>query len=157
MPTGDIPPSKNYTKTNDPNVVIGKYGVPITMDQFKHANANGYGWVDFDSYADYTGGWAKPISQQATPPPPYYRTYGGTPNLATGDVELLKAKYADDPKVQTILNRNIAPQGQVPMYGVSDADLIRQLITKEKVAAQDSKNPDAALISAVNAAKATKQ
>lgn len=145
--------SPNYTKTKDPNMVIGKYGVPITMDQFKHANANGYGWVDFDSYANYVGGWARPITPSQTTPPPYYRTYGGTPNIATGDIELLKAKYADDPKVQTVLNRNIAKDGEVPMYGLSDADLIRQLITKEKVTAQDSKNPNAGLINAFAAAK----
>lgn len=145
--------SPNYTKTKDPNVVIGKYGVPITMDDFKHANANGYAWKDLDAYADYVGGWSRPIAPSQTTSPPYYRTYGGTPNIPTGDVELLKAKYADDPKIQTILNRNIAKPGEVPMFGVSDADLIHQLITKEKVTAQDSKNPNAALINAVNAAK----
>lgn len=147
--------SPNYTKTKDPNVVIGKYGVPITMDDFKHANANGYAWKDLDAYADYIGSWARPITQQA-PPPPYYRTYGGTPNLPTGDVELLKAKYAGDPKISQVLNRNIAPQGEIPQYGVSDADIIRQLITKEKVTAQASHDPNAALINTIALAKNNK-
>jgi hypothetical protein len=123
-------PSPNYTPTKDPNVMMGKYGVPITMDQFNHANANGYAWKDFPSYADYVGGWAKPITDPI-PIHPYYRAYGGQPNINGGDIAILAAK--NDPKINQIITRNMAPAGQVPMYGSEDADIIRKLITQERL------------------------
>lgn len=125
----------NYTPTKDPNVVMGKHGVPITMDDFKHANANGYGWVDFPSYAHYVGGWAKPITNPI-PVHPVYRVYGGTPNISGGDVAILAAK--DNPQINTILQRNIAKEGEVPMYSAQDADTIRTLIQGERNAASAS-------------------
>lgn len=124
-PTG----GPNYTPTKDPNVVIGKYGVPITMDDFKKANANGYAWVDFPAYANYVGGWAKPITDPV-PIHPIYRVYGGTPNISGGDVAILAAK--DNPHINTILQRNIAKDGEVPMYSAQDADVIRALIQQER-------------------------
>ena len=147
----------NYTATNDPDVVIGKHGAVITKKDFEQANKNGYAWKDFPAYADYVGGWARELPKQSTPPPPYYRTYGGTPNIPTADIEILKAKYANDPKVSQILNRNIAKDGEVPLYGVSDADIIRDLITKEKVTAQASHSPTFGLEQAVAAAAAAKK
>lgn len=144
-------PNKNYTDTKDPNVKMGKHGVPITRAEFEHANANGYAWKDFDAYADYTGAWAKPITNQTTHP--YYRTYGGTPNIPGSDVAILQAKYAEDPTVQKILNRNIARPDEVPMYGPDDADAIRALINREKVTSMDSNRPDFGLSQAVAAVK----
>ncbi len=122
----------NYTPTKDPNVVIGKHGVPITMADFQHANANGYAWKDFPAYANYVGGWAKPITNPI-PIQPVYRAYGGTPNISGGDVAILAAK--DNPQINTILQRNIAKPGEVPMYAAEDADTIRALIQHERNAA----------------------
>lgn len=133
-------PGKNYYATSDPNVVIGKKGARITMDDFKHANANGYAWKDFDAYADYVGNWANPLPDQQAPQQPYYRVYGGQPNLNAMDVQLLKMKYQDDPKAMTVLNRNIAPAGDVHQYSSDDADIIKGLINQEKMAAQSSNN-----------------
>lgn len=135
-------PGKNYYATSDPNVVIGKKGARITMDDFKHANANGYAWKDFDAYADYVGNWAKPLppNEQQTTQTPFYRVYGGQPNLNAMDIQLLKMKYQDDPKVSAILNRNIAPAGEVHQYASDDADIIKGLIQQEKQAALSS-NP----------------
>lgn len=133
------PPDKNYYATSDPNVVMGKQGARITMDDFKHANANGYAWKDFDAYADYVGGWAKPVTQPEVPQP-YYRVYGGQQNLNPMDIQLLKMKYQSDPKVSAILNRNIAPQGEIHQYSAPDADIIKGLIDQEKLAAQSSNN-----------------
>lgn len=127
--TPATPDTPNYTLTKDPNVVIGKYGVPITKDQFIHANKNGYGWTDFDSYANYVGGWAKPIDNPI-PISPYYRTYGGTPNINGVDVAILAAK--NDPNINKLIQSNIAPAGQTPMYGAETADTIRKLIANEK-------------------------
>lgn len=130
LPSSDEPP--NFTPTKDPNVVIGKLGARITMDGFKHANANGYAWNDFPAYADWMGSWARPIT---TPMPisPYYRAYGGTPNISGGDIAILAAK--NNPQINTILQRNIAKDGDVPMYGPEDADAIRALIQHERNAA----------------------
>lgn len=122
-------PSPNYTPTKDPNVMMGKYGVPITRAQFEHANNNGYAWKDLDAYADYVGGFAHPI-QNPIPISPYYRSYGGQPNINGVDIAVLAAK--NDPKVNEIINRNIAPKGQVPMYGSEDADALRKLIANER-------------------------
>lgn len=152
----DGPPggaSPNYKPTKDPNVVIGKHGAPITYDEFVKANKNGYAWKDFPAYADYVGGWARPTPAQTTPPPPYYRAYGQQTNIPSGDVAILQARYADDPKISQILQNNIAKEGEVPMFGVGDSDVIRQLIAKEKVAAQASQDPNYALAQAVNMAK----
>lgn len=137
---GDIPnigASPNYTPTPDPKVVIGKYGVPITEGDFINANKNGYAWKDFPAYADYVGGWARPI-KNPTPISPYYRSYGGAPNINGGDIAILQSKYADMPHVQQILQRNIAPIGQIPMYSPEDSDAIRQMILQEKMAATKS-------------------
>lgn len=152
MGNPEDPISSNYTTTKDPNVVIGKYGVPITYDNFLHANKNGYAWHDFHAYADYVGSWAhKGVLPQ--PVSPYYRAYGQSTNINGGDIAVLQARYANDPKVSEILQRNIAKPGEVPMFGGSDADTIRQLIAKEQVQAQASHDPNYALAQAVNAAK----
>lgn len=122
-------PIPNFTPTKDPNVMMGKYGVPITRAQFEHANNNGYAWKDLNSYADYVGGWAKPINNPISISP-YYRSYGGQPNINGTDVAILASK--NDPKINEIITRNIAPVGQVPMYGSEDADTLRKLIANER-------------------------
>ncbi len=114
--------------------MMGKYGVPITQQEFEQANKNGYAWKDLDAYADYVGGWAHPDTNQQ-PVSPYYRTYGGGPNINGGDVAILQARYANVPQVQQALNRNVAKPGEVPLFGPQDADLIRALIAKEKATA----------------------
>lgn len=144
--------SPNYTKTADPKVVIGKFGAPITYDEFVQANKNGYAWNTFEDYADYVGGWARPI-KDPVPLQPYYRVYASKDNIPTGDIELLRAKYSDEPKVQQILARNVAPKGEVAMFGVDDGDVIRALIAKEKVLASSSKDPNYGLATAVANAK----
>lgn len=138
--SGATPVSPNFTPTKDPNVVMGKYGVPITKEQFEFANKNGYAWKDFPAYADYVGGWARPISNPVSIHP-YYRTYGGTPNISGGDIAILQAKYGDHPEIKKILTRNIAPNGETPMFGAADADIINSLILKEKNQAQMSSTP----------------
>lgn len=54
--------SPNFTKTNDPNVVMGKYGVPITMADYQRfiKDPKGFKFNDFYAYADWIGGWAHP-------------------------------------------------------------------------------------------------
>lgn len=122
----------NYTPTKNPNVVMGKYGVPITKAQFEHANANGYAWKDFNAYADYVGGWAKPINNPVQVAP-VYRAYGGTPNISGADVAVLAAK--NDPQINQIIQKNIGKPGEVPMYAAEDADKVRALIQRERNAA----------------------
>ncbi len=145
--------SPNYTPTPDPKVVIGKHGATITYDDFVNANKNGYAWKDFPAYADYVGGWAKPLPKESVPPPPYYRHYPAGPNIPTAAIELLKARYADDPKVGQLLQRNAAKPGEVPMYGPDDGDVIKALIAKEQVQAQASHDPNYGLANAVANAK----
>lgn len=124
-------PSPNFTTTKDPNVRMGKYGVPITQAQFEFANKNGYAWKDLDAYADYVGSWAHPVTNRdEIPTHPYYRAYGGQPNINGVDVQILAAK--NDPKINIILNRNIAGKGEVPMFASDDADTIRKLIANER-------------------------
>lgn len=148
--SGDAPVSPNFTPTKDPNVVIGKYGAPITYDEFVKANKNGYAWKDFSAYADYVGGWARPNKPLAPPPPPYYRAYGGGENINSGDVAILQTRYADEPMVQQILQRNIAKTGEIPMFGADDADAIKALILKEKNTAQTYKIRDRSKMVATN-------
>jgi len=145
--------SPNYTPTADPKVVIGKHGATITYDEFLNANKNGYAWRDFPAYADYVGGWAQAAPRENVPPPPYYRTGTGRPNIPTADIALLKARYYDDPKISEILNRNSAPKGEVPMFGADDGDIVRALIAKEKVQASASHDPNYGLANAVANAK----
>lgn len=144
--------SDNYTTTDDPDVVIGKYGVPITKAEFEHANANGYAWKDLHAYADYVGGFAHPITNPV-PIHPYYRHYGNGQNISGADVAIIQAKYNNDPKVQAILQRNIAKPEEVPMFSPQDGDIIKQLATKERVVSQDSNRADFGLSQAVAAAK----
>lgn len=121
--------ARNYTPTKDPNVVIGKYGVPITMDEFKAANKNGYSWKDFDSYADFVGGYAKkPGSVKIFP---YYRTYAGQ-NIPGSDIVLLMGQ--GDPLINKILDRNVAGDGEIPQFSSEDSDILRAKIAQNKQA-----------------------
>lgn len=132
-PTTTPAPSKakptNFTRTSDPNVVIGKHGAPITRAEFELANKNGQGWTDFDSYADYVGGWAHPINPDQVKTEPYYRTYAGK-NIPGSDIAILKMQ--NDPAINKILDRNIAGSNEVPQFGVEDSDTIRALIASAK-------------------------
>lgn len=124
---GIVPPnakSPNYTDTQDPNVKIGKHGVKITQEDFENANKNGYAWKDLNAYADWLGGWAKKLPTFKKDYP-YYRTY---PNgkLSATDMALLEAK--DDPKINAILQRNIAGEGQIPQYGENDSDYLKSAV-----------------------------
>lgn len=59
-PASNVP---NFTKTNDPNVYMGKFGVPITRQQYQQAiqdPTNGAKFQTFEKYADWVGGWARP-------------------------------------------------------------------------------------------------
>lgn len=70
---------KNYTPTQDPNVVMGKHGAIITRDQYLQSlkqPGNNMKFNSFEDYADWYGGWAskdgKPVTGtiplQPTPP-----------------------------------------------------------------------------------------
>lgn len=129
--TGNTPAktSPNFTRTSDPNVMVGKNGVKITKDEFEKANKNGMAWVDFPAYADYVGGWAKPINPNEYNVSPYYRTYGGQ-NIPGSDIALLMSQ--NDPKINKMLSRNLSGKNEVPLFGVEDSDNIRALIQKAK-------------------------
>lgn len=73
--TGD--PSPNYTKTSDPKVYMGKYGIPITYDDFLRNQKSDLPFTSFEAFADWLGGWAhkpgdittvKPQEQPVRPP-----------------------------------------------------------------------------------------
>lgn len=137
----------NFSLTKDPNVVIGKNGVPITRAEFEYANKNGYAWNDFNAYADYVGNWAKPITKPLAVSP-YYRQYGNNQKISGGDVAILAAK---DPNVAKILSRTISAKGEVPQLSAEDGDLIRAMINKEKTIALSSSYPfDKTMTQAVN-------
>lgn len=116
----------NYVPTKDPNVLLGRNGVMITRAQFDQNQKSNMPFNDFNSYADWVGGWAHPqlpIPQIS----PYYRTYGGD-NIKGQDIMQLYMK--NDPTINKILDRNMAKPGDVPQYGADDGDSIRQLIAK---------------------------
>lgn len=128
--------STNYTATKDPNTFKGKYGADITMDGFNESNKNGMAWSDFNTYANWVGSWAhKP--KEIIPEQPYYRTTSAG-NIPGSEVQLVASKYGNDPYLSQILKRNIAPKGQVPMFGNDDADAIRAYVKKYK---QSLNNP----------------
>jgi hypothetical protein len=140
-------PIKNFTETSDPNVVIGRHGARITRQDFETANKNGYAWKDFPAYADYIGSWAHPITEP-TQFHPIYRAYAQKEPISGADIALLSAK--NDPSINAMIKRNIAPQGQVPMFGSQDADNIKALIASEKVTAINSNHPDVGIYNAMN-------
>lgn len=115
-------PSPNFNFTKDPNVNIGKYGQPITKQDMDKANKLGMAWGNFNEFSHWFGGSRDPFAGVS----PVYRTY---PNgqIKGGDIAMLKAK--EDPKIDEIINRNIAKPGEVPMFGPEDSDLLKKLIT----------------------------
>lgn len=129
---GVQPVSTNYTNTPDPNVKIGKHGLRITKDDFENANKNGYAWKNLDAYADWLGGWAKKLPVVKAEHP-YYRTYPSG-QISAGDMALLEAR--DDPKVNAILQRNIAGKNEIPQYGENDSDYLKAIIKGSKPASK---------------------
>lgn len=125
--------SPRYTKTKDPNTMIGRYGVKITKDDMDNANKNGMAWNNLDSFADWLGGWAHQVPDFKSVAP-YYRTYP-TGKIDGGDVALLMAK--NDPSINKILQRNIAQDGDVPMFGADDSDLLKKIIQKQRQGTTD--------------------
>jgi len=152
MPVTGDPISPNYTKTNDPDVVIGKHGARITRQEFEQANKNGYAWKDFDAYADYVGGWAHPLTNPIVFHQ-YYGHYGNGQNIPGLDVAIIQAKYQNDPRVQDILKRAVSRPGEVPVFGPDDGDYVKALIAREKVMSQASNDPNFRLSQAVSAIK----
>lgn len=126
-PISPTNPSPNFTYTKDPNVVIGKYGLKITPDDMANANKNGMDWRNFSEFAHWYGGNKKAVDYNDVAP--YYRTY---PNgqIDGRDIAVLKAQ--GDPKIDAILNRNIAKPGEVPLFGTDDSDLLKQLVAAQK-------------------------
>lgn len=122
-PISPTNPSPNFTYTKDPNVMIGKYGLKITPADMQNANDNGMDWKDLSEFAHWYGGNKKPVDYDSVSP--YYRTYPNG-NIQGKDIAVLKAQ--GDPKIDEILNRNIAKPGEVPMYGPEDSDMIKALI-----------------------------
>jgi hypothetical protein len=123
---GKSAPSKNYKATSDPNVYLGRNGVKITRDEFNNANKNGYTWSSFEDYADYVGGWAhnpKDLPQIQ----PYYRTY---PNGTITGGQMAKLILSNDRSINSILKRNIAPAGEIPMFGAEDSDVLKGVLKK---------------------------
>lgn len=124
---GPTPDPINHTPTADPNVFIGKNGARITMDQFKANQAGQMPFTDFHQYANWIGGWDSPHPQPAIHP--YYRTY---PQGKVSGMDVFNLYQQKDPKINAILDRNIAKPGEVPMYGPDDADMIKALIANHK-------------------------
>lgn len=62
--TQDAPSNTpNYSKTNDPNVYMGKFGVPITRQEYEASLRepnNDIKFNTFEKYANWIGGWARP-------------------------------------------------------------------------------------------------
>lgn len=69
-------PEKNYSTTQDPNVVIGKHGATITRQQYEQSlkqEGNNMKFKTFEDYADWVGGWANKEGKSITgniPPVP---------------------------------------------------------------------------------------
>lgn len=64
--------SPNYTKTADPDTYMGKHGAPIKRSEYEASlkdPKNNMKFNSFEGYADYVGGWARPVSQPGTTPP----------------------------------------------------------------------------------------
>jgi len=110
-------------------------GNVVTTAEWKKAAANGLPFKSLQDYADYVEQWAKPVAE-IQPVQSYVRGASG-PNINGTDIEALKAQ--NDPTVNAILGRNIAPQGQVPQYGADDTDAIRAMIAKQVLSPAKSK------------------
>lgn len=127
-PISPTNPSPNFTYTKDPKVVIGKYGLKITPDDMANANKNGMDWRDFGEFAHWYGGNRKAVDYNDVAP--YYRTY---PNGQIDGREIAILKAQGDPKIDAILNRNLAKPGEVPLFGTDDSDHLKQLVAARKV------------------------
>lgn len=55
----------NYTKTNDPDTYMGKFGAPIKRSEYQSSLKNGMNFKTFEDYADWVGGWAHPMGQDS--------------------------------------------------------------------------------------------
>src|SRR5580698_10663838 len=95
----------------DPPIKL-KDGTMLTPEMFQTSAKNGMPFNSMNDMADYYNDWSrKPGAQQSFAP--YYRTVGGQ-NINGGNVALLYAKYKDDPKVMTVLNRIFLMPRQPP-------------------------------------------
>lgn len=58
----DTAAKPNFTPTSDPDTHMGKYGVPIKRSEFEASqkDKDGLKFDNFDHYADWVGGWARP-------------------------------------------------------------------------------------------------
>ena len=76
----------NYTKTNDPDVYMGKHGVPIKRSEYQASlkqPGNNMKFNSFEDYADYTGKWAKPVNTPTgNTPPAAPKIMKPTPNMS---------------------------------------------------------------------------
>jgi hypothetical protein len=118
----------NYKRTADPNVFIGRHGIRITKKDMDDANKNGMAWTTMENFADWLGSWGKKVPDFKNLSP-VYRTYPEG-KIDGGDIAILMAK--DDPSINKILARNIAKQGEAPMFGAEDSDSLRALIAANK-------------------------
>lgn len=62
--------------------------------------------------------------------PPRYRLY---PHGDIGDTEMTYLRSVNDPNLNIILNRNIAKQGEMPLYGAEDSDVIKAMLAKRQL------------------------
>jgi hypothetical protein len=123
--------SSKYKKVAlvDDETITTPKGNVVTTAEWKKAASNGLPFKSLQDYANYLDGWAKPVAP-IQPVQSYVRGATG-PNINGTDIEALKAQ--NDPSVNAILNRNIAPQGQVPQYGADDTDAIKAMIAANAV------------------------
>lgn len=107
-----------------------KDGTVLTPEMFATSAKNGLPFSNMQTMANYYNEWSRkiPATQQIFP---YYRHYGSSQNINGGDMAILQAKYAHDPTVMAIINRNIAPKGELPMYSPDDGDTLKALAAKE--------------------------
>jgi hypothetical protein len=74
----------NYTKTENPDVYLGKYGIPIKRQEFDQSKKNNMDFSTFEDYADWVGGWAKKPGQAAPAYEPVDKSNIGISDKAAG-------------------------------------------------------------------------
>ena len=119
--------------TPQPAPIKLKDGSILTPEMFHKSAQNGLPFSSMDKMAEYYNEWSRkvPPAGQPTQTFPYYRHYGTGSNIPGGDVEILKAKYSNDPQIMKYLNENIAKPGEVPMYSPTTGDVVRKLLAQQ--------------------------